>query len=372
MVAVEMVEMVNQIGSRNGPLDSHPLQKMVYSNVTPRINGHLQNGSSISVLFTFFGVSILAPHTSVRRTRRGHTVGSIPCREGRSPPIASGPLCLTAHTFTAAFACFISAVIWFEAIHLLLRRRYSSPASTFTTAMTNPDLALRTVPDDKLEDLCRLLSRDVYQPSAIQILYFLLQPAVQHNVQEWSQLGKAIRRSHRHDLQIWTFGIPPDLSSATSSESQKTGQENVWGVAILPTDENFGEARARFWISTEINATMFDKLDQPRWQPDEQSLAVLKTMCRAVFSSFLQRTGEKSIFFNGINQCWTKHLFALGNNTYDGLCSKAVRKFDLHAEIRVECPVGYRIRALEEKDIETVSIDFDGSTVERIDTVSIS
>lgn len=238
--------------------------------------------------------------------------------------------------------------------------------------MTNPNLAPRTVPDNELEDLCRLLSRDDYQPSAIQILYFLLQPAVQHNVQEWSQLGKAIRRSHRQDLQIWTFGEPPDVNSATSSESQRTGQENVWGVAILPTDENFDEARTRFWISTEINATPFHKLNQPRWQPDEQSLAVVNTMCRTVFRSFLQRTGGKSIFFNGINQCWTKHLAALGNNTYDGLCSKAVRKFDLHAETRVECPVGYRIRALEEKDIETVSIDFDGASINRIDIVSIS
>jgi hypothetical protein len=63
MVAVEMVKMVNQISSRNGPLDSRPSQKMVYSDVTPKINGHLQNGTKTLVLFTFFWVSILAPHS---------------------------------------------------------------------------------------------------------------------------------------------------------------------------------------------------------------------------------------------------------------------------------------------------------------------
>ena len=63
MVAVEMVEMVNQISFRNGPLASHPSKEMVYSNMTPKINGQLQNGSKLSVLLTVFWVSILAPHT---------------------------------------------------------------------------------------------------------------------------------------------------------------------------------------------------------------------------------------------------------------------------------------------------------------------
>ena len=221
--------------------------------------------------------------------------------------------------------------------------------------MTNPILVPQIVTDDKLEGLCRLLSQDVYQPSAIQILYFLLQPAVQHNIQEWNELGKAIRNSHRKDLQLWTFGALPDLNSQTAPEDRSASRESVWGVAILPTNEKFEEARARFWISTEANATLSNNLDQPKWQPDEQSLAVLDTMCRTVFQPFLQKTGGKSIFFNGINQCWTKHLVALGNNTFDNLCSKAVRKFDLKAETRVDCPRGYRVRPLEEKDLETVS-----------------
>lgn len=219
--------------------------------------------------------------------------------------------------------------------------------------MTNPILAVQTVTDDRLEALCRLLSHDIYQPSAIQILYFLLQPAVQHDVQDWGQLGQAIRETHEHNLQISAFGTLPDEHSLRTSNRC---EENVWGVALVLTDEKFGEARARFWISTETNASPADNLnDQPKWQPDEQSLAVLDTMCQTFFRPFLQKNGGQSIFFNGTNQCWTKHLGALGNNIFDNACSKAVRRFDLHAGTAVECPPGYRIRPLEEKDIETVS-----------------
>lgn len=216
--------------------------------------------------------------------------------------------------------------------------------------MTNPNLASQVITDDKLEGLCKVLRQDRYQPSAIQLLYFLLQPAVEHNVQQWSQLGQAIRKSHHQNLQISTFGIVPD-----GSEKQNGDEESVWGVASLYADEKFAEPRARFWISTETNARPSNHSgNQPKWQPDEQGLAILDTMFRTFFRPFLQRHGGTSIFFNGTNQCWTEHLGGFGSNTFDNLCSKAVRKFDLHAETKVECPPGYRLRPLEEKDIQTV------------------
>jgi hypothetical protein len=229
------------------------------------------------------------------------------------------------------------------------------PTTIPQAVMTNQNLTSQVITDDKLEGLCKVLAQDRYQPSAVQVLYFLLQPAVEHNVQQWSQLGEAIRESHHQNMQISTFGTVPDWSSLKASDNQDR-EESVWGVASLYADEKFAEPRARFWISTETNARPSKNSDdQPKWQPDEQSLAILDTMFRTFFRPFLQTHGGSSIFFNGTNQCWTEHLGGLGSNVFDNHCSKAVRKFDLHAESQVECPPGYRIRPLEEKDIQTVS-----------------
>lgn len=235
--------------------------------------------------------------------------------------------------------------------------------------MTNSLLTpTRLVPDSELFWLCRILSHERYQPTAIQVLYFLLQPIIQNSIQHPEDVGAALTRSHGDSIQVMTFGDIPSLAELEESEDAEV-LEKVWGVAILWTfeAENSTSVRGRFWISSEKHTspapspTSTPGIEGKRWQPDAQSIHLLHTMCDTFFRQFLaaqqEQTGSpSSIFFNGTNQCWTPILATLGMKTYDGLCTKAARAIPLDGSSAedVICPAGFRMRKLEEKDIQTV------------------
>jgi hypothetical protein len=218
--------------------------------------------------------------------------------------------------------------------------------------MTIPNITAHIVEDGEIGSLCRILSHEVYQPTCIQVLYFILQSGVQHDTQEWNQLGPALRKSHGDSLQIATFGLAPN------PHVEEAGLVDAWSVAILWKDEHDAGIRGRFWISSEAQATYGSSLEG-RHHTDERSSALLQAMCRTFFEPFLRRHSSTSIFFNGTNQRWTPLLSELGHKEYDGICTKAARKVNLQQGSKVECPAGYRLRPLEEKDIDTVSESVD-------------
>ncbi|KAJ9115048.1 hypothetical protein QFC22_005376 [Naganishia vaughanmartiniae] len=234
--------------------------------------------------------------------------------------------------------------------------------------MTRTPISTRTISDSEFYELCRILSHAQYQPTAVQVLYFLLQPIIQHSVQQPEDIGAALRRSHGDGVRVMTFGEVPTLAQL-GKEAEKS---KVWGVATLWTydPENTAEessVRGRFWISSETISTSVPSTHtagntERRWQPDDQSIHLLQTMCDTFFLPFLrtqqQNGSTSSIFFNGTNQCWTPTLATLGRKTYDGPCTKAARvvPLDISSEEGVLCPVGFRIRSLEERDVQTVSI----------------
>ncbi|KAJ9104498.1 hypothetical protein QFC21_001994 [Naganishia friedmannii] len=233
--------------------------------------------------------------------------------------------------------------------------------------MTRTPIPTRLIPDYELYELCQVLANEQYQPTAIHVLYFLLQPIIQHSVQRAEDIGPALRRAHGDSIQVMTFGEVPTLAQLDSEKKEVV--EKVWGVAMLWTyePENSG-SRGRFWISSETrivpasssSSTHASEKDDGHWQPDNQSIHLLQTMCDTFFRPFLakqQRNGSpSSIFFHGTNQCWTPTLATSGRKTYDGLCTKAARVVSLvggSAE-EVVCPKGFRIRPLQEKDIQIV------------------
>lgn len=220
--------------------------------------------------------------------------------------------------------------------------------------MTIPNLTAHIVNDDEIGSLCQVLSNEVYQPSCIQVLYFLLQSAIQHDVQEWDQLGPALRKSHGDSLQIATFGLAPDSHRTAEQQGGEAGLVDVWSVAILWKDEYDAGIRGRFWISSEADVT-YGSSPAGKHHERERSGAHIETMCRTFFKPFLHRHSGKSIFFNGTNQRWTPVLSQNGSKAYDGICTKAARRVSLQEVPKVECPPGYRLRPLEEKDMDTVS-----------------
>jgi hypothetical protein len=224
--------------------------------------------------------------------------------------------------------------------------------------MTISNLSAHIVTDDEIGSLCRTLSDEAYQPSCIQVLYFLLQCAVQHDVQEWDQLGHALRKTHGNSLQIATCGLPPKSHSTEEQQGiDSAGPSEPWGVAVLWKEEADGGIRGRFWISSEAQ-TQYGTSPDEQHHSSERSSALLRTLCHTFFEPFLHRHSGKSIFFNGTNQRWTQVLSELGHKEYDGICTKAARRVSLQEGRKVDCPVGYRLRPLEEKDIDTVSIPF--------------
>lgn len=223
--------------------------------------------------------------------------------------------------------------------------------------MTIPNLTAHIVTDDEIGNLCELLSKDDYQPSAIQVLYFLLQSALQHDAHDWYQLGPAIRKSYGNSLQIATFGTTshPHRPQAQQGDGSLKPAA-VWSVAVLWKDEYDGGIRGRFWVSTEAHPVSSTVDECQKHHGDETSVAIVQTMCRTFFEPFLRQHSSKSIFFNGTNQRWTPALSQFGHKVYDGICTKAARRVSLKEESKIECPPGYRVRRLLEKDIETVSL----------------
>ncbi|KAJ9108075.1 hypothetical protein QFC19_002540 [Naganishia cerealis] len=222
--------------------------------------------------------------------------------------------------------------------------------------MTRTLLSTQVVKDDQIYQLCRILSHESYQPSSVQVLYFLLQPIVQHALKHQDDIGRALRKSYGESLQITTFGDVPSLDQLESIQDLRS----PWGVAVLWKDASDNRVRGRFWISTEPQArTSPDTLNrQQKWQPDEQSIRVLNTMCHSLFQPFVSKQQYGSIFFNGTNQCWTETLATFGHKVYDGICTKAARRLRLDLDSRADCPAGYRMRPLAERDIQTASASF--------------
>lgn len=232
--------------------------------------------------------------------------------------------------------------------------------------MTRIPISTRITSDSELFSLCQVLAHERYQPTAIQILYFLLQPIIQHSIQTPGDFGKALRSSHGDSIRVMTFGEVPTLAQLDGGEEEEV---KIWGVATLWTYKpESGDTRARFWISSEAQNTTLPASAQllstgnKCWQPDDQSIHILQTMCDSFFRPFLaaqQRSSStSSVFFNGTNQCWTPTLATLGTITYDGPCTKAAKRIAVDGDSTedVICPEGFSIRKLEEKDIKTVRL----------------
>lgn len=174
-------------------------------------------------------------------------------------------------------------------------------------------------------------------------------------MQEWNQLGAALRKCHGNSLQIATCGLAPKAYLTEEQQDHADQPSDVWAAAILWKDEHDGGIRGRFWISSEAQ-TNYGSTSEGKQDCDERSAALLRTMCHTFFEPYLQRHAGKSIFFNGTNQRWTPVLSQLGQKEYDGVCTKAARRIGLQEGRKVECPSGYRLRSLEEKDIDTVGV----------------
>lgn len=204
----------------------------------------------------------------------------------------------------------------------------------------------RETPAIDTVSLIRLVGRPTYLPSSLHMLYLLLEPYLQDST---CALGPSRRVSPRWRI----FGSPPPPTDDTTSSDE------VWGVAAINFRAN--QPRAHVWISSEAEQEPGGSVSDA--EPNGENL--LRHMLDEFFLPELKAHNSTDpnpsslrMMFASINQCWTPELRRGGRELYyEGPCTKAAKRISVKEaqEQRTTLPAGFRIRNVEERDLQQAS-----------------